>query len=57
MAKDSMENKEDENKKIFLDEKEITIDQLQEARRDPAKRIVEDNGNPGHYRTLTRMQG
>lgn len=51
MAENSTENK------IYLDGNEITIAQLQEAQNDPAKRIVEDKNNPGHYRTLTRMQG
>lgn len=48
---------DDNTNKLYLDGQEVTAQQLQEAQNNPAKRIVEDKDNPGHYRTLTRMQG
>lgn len=45
------------DKKIYLDGVEVTLEQLEEAKRKPSVRIVEDKDNPGHYKTLTRMNG
>lgn len=45
------------DKKIYLNGKEITIEELEEAKSNPAIRIVEDKDNPGHYKTLERIRG
>lgn len=37
---------------IFLDDKPVTIEELNEARNNPNVRIVEDKNNPGHYKSL-----
>lgn len=42
---------------ILLDGKEVTVEQLEEAKKNTAVRIIEDKDNPGQYRTLTKMQG
>lgn len=46
-----------DDKKLILDGKEVTQQQLQEAQNNPAVRIVEDKKNPGQYKTLTKMRG
>ena len=45
------------DKKIYLDGVEVTLEQLEEARKNHSVRIVEDKNNHGHYKTLTRMNG
>lgn len=47
----------DTNAKLTLDGKEITQEQLNEAKKNVAKgkKIVEDKKTPGAYVTLTRM--
>lgn len=45
------------DKKIYLDGVEVTLEQIEEAKKNPSIRIVEDKNNPGHYKTLTRMNG
>jgi len=45
------------DKKIYLDGKEVTIEELEEAKANPAVRIVEDKNNPGHYTILKRLKG
>lgn len=40
---------------ITLDGKEVTLEQLEEAKSNKSVRIIEDKKNPGCYRTLTRM--
>ena len=52
-----MENKIVENIKITLDGKEITQEQLNEAKNNTAVKIVEDKNNKGVYRTLKKMHG
>lgn len=43
--------------KFYLDGKEVTLQELEEAKNNTAVKIVEDKNNPGHYKTLVRMQG
>ncbi len=47
----------EEQKKIILDGKEITLEQFTEAQKDASKRIVECKDKPGTYKTLTKMLG
>lgn len=48
----------DEKKKtVVLDGKEVTQEQLQEAKSKPSVKIIEDKKNPGQYKTLKRMNG
>jgi hypothetical protein len=48
---------ENENKKVIkLDDKEITLEQLEEAKKNQSIRIVEDTKNPGQYKTLKHLR-
>lgn len=40
---------------ITLDGNVITLDQLEEAKKDTSVRIIEDSNHKGQYRTLKRM--
>lgn len=46
-----------DNNKIFLDGKEVTVEQLNEAKNNNAVRIVEEKGKPGVWKTLKKIKG
>lgn len=43
--------------KIKLDGKEVTVQQLEEAKANQAVKIIEDKKNPGCFKTLKKIKG
>jgi hypothetical protein len=54
MAEDKVVVENVSTKKIILDGKEVTAQQLQEAKNNKSVRIVEDK-KTGEYKTLTKL--
>ena len=50
-----MAEEKTEVKKLILDGKEVTSEQLREAQKNPAVRIIEDK-TTGEYRTLQKLK-
>lgn len=46
----------EENKQITLDGKPVTLEELNEAKKNTAVRIIEDKDNPGSYKTLQHLK-
>lgn len=47
---------EQNEKNITLDGKPVTLEELNEAKKNTAVRIIEDKENPGSYKTLQHLK-